>query len=75
LWLALPLALYGGWQHYGLPHVIWAYTFRENGAQFDPFAKRYYLTCTFVGPYGVFRTQAENGRCGWVRFFKQKETR
>ena len=74
-WLAVPLGLYGGWQLYGLPHVIWACEFIDNGRPYDPFAKRHYLSCTFVGPYGVFTTRATGGRCEWVRLFKERKAR
>ena len=75
IWLAVPLALYGGWQLYGLPHVIWAYEFIDNGRPYDLTAKRHYLSCTFIGPYGAFTTPASGGRCGWVRLFKNRGDR
>ena len=70
LWLALPLAGYATYTTHGLPHVPWSYTFRDNGARYDPFAERYYITCTFVGWYGTFTVDAKYGRCGWFHFFK-----
>ena len=50
LWLALPLAVYAGYATFGLPHVIWERTFRDNGNRYDPFAARRYTGCTFWGP-------------------------
>ena len=72
LWLIGAGALYGIYVTKGLPHVIWSYTFLDNGDQHNPFAKRHYTSCTFVGPYGVFTVNAKNGRCGWVRLLKEQ---
>lgn len=52
-----------------LPHVLWQYTFRDNGDQYNPRAERHYLTCTYVGPHGAFTVQAEFGRCAWLKRF------
>ena len=73
VWLIGAGALYGAYVGYGLPHAIWSYTFMDNGDRNNPFAKRYYLTCSFIGPYGVFKTYAEDGRCGWVRLFRETD--
>lgn len=72
LWLVGAGALYGVYVTKGLPHVIWSYTFQDNGDRFNPYAKRHYLSCTFLGPFGAFRVPATNGRCGWVRFFRER---
>jgi hypothetical protein len=71
LWLAVPLAGYATYAAYGLPHIPWSYTFVANGEPHNPFAERYYTTCTFTGWYGTFTVNAQNGRCGWVHFFKE----
>ena len=55
------------------PHVIWSYTFRDNGDQFNPHAERYYLTCTYVGPHGEFKVHAEMGKCAWLKMFSSSE--
>lgn len=67
VWVAVPLALVGIYQLYGLPHAIWSYSYRggETG-----FASRWYTRCTFVGPYGAFTVPASEGSCGWVLFVK-----
>ena len=70
LWVAVPLLAYGAYSAYGLPHVIVSYSFANNGHSYDLSVSRHYLSCTFVGPYGVFTVPAEDGRCGWFRFFK-----
>ena len=71
LWLAIPLAGYVTYATKGLPHFPWSYTFVDNGDANNPFADRYYLTCTFFGWYGTFTVDAEYGRCGWFYFFKE----
>ncbi|MEM9699406.1 MAG: hypothetical protein AAF943_11510 [Pseudomonadota bacterium] len=71
LWLAFPLAGYGIYAAYGTPHVIWEYTFRDNGARYDPFAQRIYTSCTYLG-WGLrpHRVPARDARCPWVQMFK-----
>lgn len=70
VWIAGVLAGIAAYQLYGLPHVIWSYSFRggENG-----FASRWYVSCTFTGPHGVFTVPATDGECGWIAFFHEKE--
>lgn len=70
LWIAGAGLVYGLYVSFGLPHVIWSYTFRDNGDPYNPYAERHYISCTFAGPNGVFKTPARNGRCGWVKFFR-----
>jgi len=50
LWLAVPVLGYAAWSAFGLPHLIWSYQFLDNGNRYDPFAERYYTSCTFIGP-------------------------
>lgn len=52
-----------------LPHVLWKYTFRDNGDPNNPWAERYYLTCIYYGPHGEFTVYAEDGRCAWLKRF------
>lgn len=63
----MPLVLVGTYQLYGLPHVIWSYSYHggESG-----FVSRWYTRCTFIGPYGEFAIPASDGRCGWILFAK-----
>ena len=69
LWIIVPLALYGSYHLYGLPHVIWSYRWIDHGQGHDPFAFRHYTECTFVGPYGAFTVYPGDGSCGWLRFY------
>ncbi|TPW33123.1 hypothetical protein FJU08_00715 [Martelella alba] len=71
-WIAVPLAAWGVYASKGLPHVIVEYTFLDNGHPYDLAVERHYLTCTFWGPYGTFHVDAEQGKCAWVRFFRQR---
>jgi hypothetical protein len=75
VWLVVPLALYGGYRLYGLPHVIWSYEYESAGgkSRWD-FEGRWYESCTFVGPHGTFTVPADHGRwCGVIAFFHAKE--
>lgn len=73
-WVIVPLALYGGYRLYGLPHVIWSYEYESAGGRSPwDFEGRRYVNCTFVGPYGAFTVPADRGRwCGVVAFFHAK---
>lgn len=68
IWIVVPLVLFGIYRAWGLPHFIWSYSFHggETG-----FASRFYISCTFTGPHGVFTVPAKNGTCGWVIFRKE----
>ncbi len=70
-WIIMPVALYLGYLAFGLPHFIWSYDWRDNGT-YDPFAKRHYTRCTFIGPYGDFTTYPIDGKCGWLVFRKAR---
>ncbi len=72
-WVIAPVCLVLGYLILGLPHVIWSYAWRDQGQGYDPHAFRYYTRCTFIGPYGAFTTYPTNGKCGWVRFFKESD--
>lgn len=73
VWMIAPLVAFGLYIVAGLPHVIWSYTFRDDGQGNDPFAARHYISCTFIGPYGAFEVAAKNGKCGWVQFFTSSQ--
>ena len=66
LWLPLAAGLYGVYALYGLPHVIWSYSFvlEGDGDRWD-FSARYYTRCVYVGPAGPFARDADDGRCAW----------
>lgn len=81
VWIIGPLAAYASYQAFGLPHVIWSYSFRggERGAtiggepEATDFASRWYTRCTFVGPYGAFTTHPTDGACPWFAFRKSSD--
>ena len=64
-WIIVPLAAWLVYSIFGAPHFIWSYEWRDNGT-FDPFAKRYYTRCRYLGLYGGFTTRPNNGRCNWL---------
>lgn len=70
VWAVLPIAAYAIYATAGLPHVIWSYSSHDNGDPYNPLAQRTYVDCTFVGSYGRFTVPAQEGHCGWIRFFK-----
>ena len=73
IWVVVPAALYLAFLAFGLPHMALSYTYRDDGQGYDPFAYRWYLTCTYEGPYGSRKTYAANGKCPWFRFYKKQE--
>lgn len=70
VWIVGAVGLLGVHAAHGIPHVIYNYSFLDNGDPHNPFAPRTYVTCEFVGPFGVFRRKAVNGECAWFRMFK-----
>ena len=74
IWTLGPIAAYATYHAWGLPHVIWSYSFQggKRGTESD-FASRWYTRCTFVGPYGEFTTYPTNGSCPWLAFRKKSE--
>jgi len=71
-WTIVPVLAALFYLAFGLPHVIWSYDWLDNGT-YDPLVSRHYVRCTFIGPYGAFTTYPGNGRCGWLRFYKQRK--
>ena len=73
-WVVVPIALYGSYRLFGLPHVIWSYEYESaSGRSPWDFQGRWYKSCTFVGPYGAFTVPADHGRwCGVIAFFHAK---
>lgn len=70
VWLIVPLALYGGYSAYGLPHLRWSYSWVDEGQGYAPFGERHYTRCMYLGPYGAIATRPTDGRCALARFFK-----
>ena len=73
IWLIVPVTILLLYLIFGMPHMIWSYSWIDEGQGYDPFATRHYTRCTYVGPYGNFTEHPNNGKCGWVRFRKQRE--
>ncbi len=80
LWLIVPTAIYLATVIYGLPHLRWSYSWRDisdprlrqEGQGFDPFADRFYLRCTYLGPNGAFTVHhPTHGQCQLIRFFQR----
>ena len=65
IWIIAPLAVWMIYLIFGAPHFIWDYAWRDNGT-FDPYAKRHYTRCRYLGPYGSFTAHPANGRCNWL---------
>ena len=68
IWLIVPVLLYAVYLHVGLPHMIWSYSWRDDGQGFNPHADRYYQRCTYIGPYGAFTVFPVNGQRDWLLF-------
>lgn len=71
LWVLVPAGLWLVYTSYGLPHIIWSYSWLDEGQGYDPFATRYYTRCTYAGPYGNRTILPSNGQCPLIRFEKQ----
>ncbi len=72
VWIIVPVALYLVFLAIGLPHFIWSYDWRDNGT-YDPFAYRYYTSCTYIGSYGEFTERfPRDGKCDWFQFHKKR---
>jgi hypothetical protein len=72
-WLALPFIGVAAYASEGMPHMIFSYTFHNNGDPNNPFRERMYTSCTYVGPYGPITVPAQGWRCPWVKFFREDE--
>lgn len=68
LWLLVPLGAWAVYETYGTPHLVVSYIF-TGGSRYDPFADRYYHSCTYFGWTGQRTVPAIDGRCPWIRFF------
>lgn len=69
-WVIIPALIYGGYLMVGLPHVIWSYQFTGT---YSDLSSRVYHRCTWIGPHGVVTRPANNGTCGLIRFFKERD--
>lgn len=70
-WIPVLGAFYLAFVTWGLPHMVFNYTYRDDGRGYAPFAPgRRYTSCTYIGYYGHFRYQTTNGTCPWFKFYK-----
>lgn len=70
-WIPLAGALYLTFLAWGIPHLAFNYTYLDDGRGYEPFAKgRWYTSCTYVGYYGRFYYETQNGTCPWFKFYK-----
>lgn len=69
-WLVAVGAVYWVYQSYGLPNLLWSYSFIDNDDRYNPHIKRFYTSCTYLGPYGAFTQDARNGRCPLLRLHR-----
>lgn len=73
VWIVFVLAGFMAWLALGFPHLLWSYEWRDDGQGYSPYAKRFYMRCTWVGPYGTFIEHfPKEGKCGWLRFEKKR---
>ena len=72
IFLVVPVGLWLAYQAYGLPHVIWSYSWIDQGQGYGPLKQRHYTRCTYLGPYGaVTERHPLTGKCKW--FVMRKE--
>lgn len=73
IWVIVPIALYLVYMAWGSPHIAFNYTWRNDGQGYDPFAKRWYLSCEYIGATGSHQYHPQDGKCPWFRFYKHEE--
>lgn len=72
VWTLVPFAAVLIYLWAGMPHVLFSYTWRDDGQGSDPFAKRHYISCTHIGPFGEITLHAWDGRCRFIHFWKKR---
>jgi hypothetical protein len=71
VWIIVPILLYAMFKAWGIPHLAFNYTYMDDGRGYEPFApSRWYTSCTYIGYYGHFHFDAQNGTCPWLKFYK-----
>lgn len=70
-WAIVPILLWMAYTNFGLPHLRWSYTWRDDGQGYDPSADRYYTRCNYVGPYGEYTLNPKHGHCNVFEFKKK----
>jgi hypothetical protein len=71
IWILVPVAGFVALQIFGAPFLRWNYSWRDDGQGYDPYAPRWYLSCTYIGFTGNFAADPLNGKCPLVRFEKR----
>ncbi|MEM7069445.1 MAG: hypothetical protein AAF478_11235 [Pseudomonadota bacterium] len=73
VWVIVPFLLFVAFKVWGLPHLVFDYTYYDDGQGYRPFAPgRWYTNCTYVGFYGSFEYRPTSGKCPWFRFYHKK---
>ena len=72
VWVIVPVLLYFAFLAWGLPSIAWNYSWRSNGTH-DPFEKRWYVRCDYLGYYGIHTYFPKDGKCPWFKFYKSSE--
>lgn len=70
-WVLVPLTFWICMSVFGTPHVIGTYQYVGHGRGYIPFAERFQTSCTYYGWTGPRTVRALDGRCAWVRFFRE----
>ncbi len=70
IWIFIPAGLWLAYTIFGMPHMIWSYSWRDDGQGYDPHATRYYTRCTYIGSYGPITIWPHDGKCPFLRFKK-----
>ena len=74
IWVLFPIAVVVTYLVLGLPYLRASYSWRDDGQGYDPFAKRYYLSCTYWNPAGTFTIEhPRNGDCLLFVFRKSSD--
>ena len=68
VWLLVPLGLWSSININGSPHVLWSYSWRDEGQGYHPLAERWYTRCSYVGAHGTVTIYPTNGECRFIRF-------
>ncbi|KIC51050.1 hypothetical protein [Tateyamaria sp. ANG-S1] len=70
LWIAVPFLAVAAHNTFGSPHLLFSYTFLDNGDAHNPTVARQYTSCTYYGwGWHTVKTADQVGRCPIVRLF------
>jgi len=71
IWVLVPLAAFLALQIFGPPFIRWNFSWRDDGQGHNPYAARWYLSCTYIGFTGSFAADPRDGKCPLIRFEKR----